>query len=123
MMEYVHVYNEGGGIRNVPVEEGALSIGANASLIVAVSRDLTLHDAGLMLFCNSSSSIVMTVPTDDTAGWFGATSIALHQSGVGSVSFAPAAGVTILGTAPTPVVGLTQAITKVITAINTWAYL
>lgn len=123
MTEYVHVYNEGNGIRSVPIELGALSIGANAALVVSASRDLMLEDAGLMLFCNSGSPIVMTIPTDAAVGWFGPTAISLHQSGMGSVSFSPAPGVTLLGAAPTPTVGLTQAIIKVITALNTWAYL
>ena len=57
---------------------------------------------GKFLICNSGSAIVLTVPSDATAGWIDAVTHAACRKGVGAVTFAAGAGVTLRGDLATP---------------------
>ena len=83
---------------------GGISIPALAQMTsgVTLSRSLSLIDSDQVLKCNSGSAIVLTIPNDVTALWDGLNSVGAYQAGVGAVSFAAGAGVTLRGTAPTP---------------------
>ena len=69
---------------------------------VAASRDLAIDDSGKFLVCNSGSAIALTVQSDATTGWAGTVTIAACRKGVGAVTFAAGAGVTLRGDLATP---------------------
>ena len=81
--------------------EKAVMIGT-ATASVPASKTLSFDDAGKFLICDSGSAIVLTVPSDATAGWIDAVTIAACRKGVGSVTFAAGAGVTLRGDLATP---------------------
>jgi hypothetical protein len=91
---------------------------------VAASRNLNAGDVEEVLDCTSGSAIVLTVVNDATMGASSSTSrltIAAYQAGLGAVSFAAGAGVTLRGTPPTAAQYVTTGIMRV--GSNEWAYL
>jgi hypothetical protein len=120
-MEFVNVYSTGGGIRKVPVGQGAVEVASNVPLPVTATRTLVQDDTGGVLTCNSGSAIVVTIPADTIGQWLGNVAIAIYQAGAGASSFAAGAGVTLRGTPPTPAQYATHAIMRV--GVNEWVYL
>ena len=75
---------------------------ATATETITSSRTLIFNDSGKFLICDSGSAIALTVPSDATAGWTGAVTVAACRKGVGAVTFAAGAGVTLRGDLATP---------------------
>ena len=69
---------------------------------VTASRTLSFFDGGKYLICDSGAAIALTVPSDATTGWTGTVTIAACRKGVGAVTFAAGAGVTLRGDLATP---------------------
>ncbi len=74
---------------------------ANLTSTITASRNLTLADVDDIILCNHATvAIVLTIPTDATAGWTGAVSIGLAQIGAASSTFAAGVGVTLRSSHP-----------------------
>lgn len=87
---------------------------------VTASKTLTLSDSGRYQLCNSSSAIVLTVPSDAIAGWSGTVTIPCYRGGTGAVTFAAAgAEVNIHGDLATPAQYGSKGIVRV--GANEWA--
>jgi hypothetical protein len=101
---------------NHPREHAAM----NASVIA--SKVLNFDDMDKVLLCNhAATAIVLTVPPESDVPWSGVVTISAAQIGAASVSFTAGAGVTIDGTAPTPVQFKVVGIMRY--AANKWLYL
>lgn len=103
------------------IEGQRLQFATAGTRAVAASRDLTKEDSEQTLICTSASAIVLTIKNDATVAWSGLNAVAAYQGGLGDVSFAAGAGVTLRGTAPTAAQYTTQGVMRV--GANEWAYL
>jgi hypothetical protein len=97
----------------------APSTGGSQFEPITASKTLDASDAGQYMICSSGSAIVLAVPTDATANWAGAVTIACYRGGVGAVTFAAADGVTIRGELATPAQYGSKGIVRV--GANEWA--
>lgn len=88
---------------------------------VTVSRDAALTDNGNMLVCSSGSAIVITVKSNALIGWGGAAALVAYRDGVGAVTFAAGAGVTIRGDLSTPAQYAFKGICRIPTKTDEWA--
>lgn len=86
---------------------------------VTASKTLTLGDSGRYQICNSSSAIVLIVPSDAIAGWSGTVVIAYYRGGIGAVTPVAGDGVTIRGDLSTPAQYGSKGIVRV--GPNEWA--
>ena len=97
------VIGDDGIVQSIIDSQGRnVGMAGGGSDAVTASRTLSFFDGGKYLICNSGSAIVLTVPSDATAGWTGAVTIAACRKGVGAVTFAAGAGVTLRGDLATP---------------------
>ena len=97
------VIGDDGIVQSIIDSQGRnVGMAGGGSDAVTASRTLSFFDGGKYLICDSGSAIVLTVPSDATAGWTGAVTIAACRKGVGAVTFAAGAGVTLRGDLATP---------------------
>ena len=96
-------------------------IQGDMNLAVAASRDASLSDNGNILVCSSADAIVITVKSKALIGWDGAASIVQYRDGVGAVTFAAGAGVTIRGDLSTPAQYGFKGICRIPTKTDEWA--
>ncbi len=92
---------------------------ATATETITASRTLIFNDSGKFLICDSGSAIALTVPSDATAGWVGAVTVAAFRKGVGAVTFAAGDGVTLRGDLATPAQYGSKGVVRIGT--NEWA--
>lgn len=77
---------------------GGSSGGSSSSDPVVITGDTVLNFAShgnKVLYVDSVTSVVLTIPNDATGGWLQDTSITAYQENVGGISFAAGAGVTL----------------------------
>ena len=97
------VIGDDGIVQSIIDSQGRnVGMAGGGSDAVTASRTLSFFDGGKYLICNSGSAIVLTVPSDATAGWTGAVTVAACRKGVGAVTFAAGAGVTLRCDLATP---------------------
>ncbi len=97
------VIGDDGIVQSIIDSQGRnVGMAGGGSDAVTASRTLSFFDGGKYLICDSGSAIALTVPSDATAGWTGAVTIAACRKGVGAVTFAAGAGVTLRGDLATP---------------------
>jgi hypothetical protein len=82
--------------------DGVPATGGEENAVVA-SRTATLADIGMVIACNSTVSINITIPPLATLDFPTGTILTTYQAGAGASTFVAGAGVTIEGTAPTAV--------------------
>lgn len=75
-------------VKVLPAQASAMLISANAS------KTLALSDAGCTLY-NSTANVTITIPTNDTVAFPTGTEIEFIRYGAGTVTFAPASGVSL----------------------------
>jgi hypothetical protein len=73
---------------------GAASV-INAIVSETASRSLILADASDMLFANTASNIIFTIPNDETVNFPSASTIHFARNGAGTVTISGDAGVTV----------------------------
>ena len=86
-----------GKVRASQLSLGRVSIGS--------SRELGLSDEGKLLSCSSDSAITLTVPKNSDAAFPIGAEITVFRAGVGGVTIAAAAGVTICAPASSRTIG------------------
>lgn len=97
------VIGDDGIVQSIIDSQGRnVGMAGGGSDAVTASRTLSFFDGGKYLICDSGSAIALTVPSDATAGWTGAVTVAACRKGVGAVTFAAGAGVTLRGDLATP---------------------
>lgn len=75
---------------------GLSSLGAIRQNLFSASHTLDMDDAGSIVEITSASNLTITVPADSTANFPVGTEIALLRLGTGTITVAPAAGVTLV---------------------------
>lgn len=101
----------------------AVLAGANPPAAVwdftGTTRTLELADRNTYIRCTSGSAVTITVPLESSVGFTIATEVHVMRAGTGTVTFAPAAGVTINAPAR-GIAAQWRAATLKKVAANTW---